>query len=240
MTLCFSNFDALTFDCYGTLIDWEAGLLAVLRPWVDRVGPAITDDELLGIYGEAESAAEKLTPTAAYPDILRAVHIRLAEQFNVSPSLADANALAQSVGEWPAFPDSMAALERLKTKHKLAIVSNVDRASFARSNEKLGVAFDAVITAEDVRSYKPAHDHFHNVFTALAEQDVARDRICHVAQSLYHDHVPAKELGMATVWIDRRGAATSGGSGGATPNAAPVTPDLTLPDLAALADAAGV
>ncbi len=240
MTLCLTHFDALTFDCYGTLIDWESGLLAVLRPWVDRVGAAITDDELLAAYGVAESAAEKLTPTAPYPDILRAVHICLAERFSVHPSLADANALAHSVGEWPAFSDTRAALKRLKTKYKLAIVSNVDRASFARSNEKLDVVFDAVITAEEVGSYKPAHGHFHNVFTALGQQGVARDRICHVAQSLYHDHVPAKVLGLATVWIDRRGSSASGASGGATPNAAPVTPDLTLPNLAALADAAGV
>jgi len=234
-----STFTALTFDCYGTLIDWESGLLAVLRPWADRHDLAAPDDDLLGAFARAESAEELARPGALYTDILRAVHRRIAADFSINPTAEDADALARSVGEWPVFPDTADALRRLRSRGlRLVVVSNVDNASFARTLPKLGVELDAVVTAEDVRSYKPARAHFDRALALLQELGVAQSQILHVAQSLYHDHVPAQALGLATAWIDRRGdsagdAPTARGATPAPPRG--VRPTFTAPDMATFA-----
>ena len=224
-----TGFKALTFDCYGTLIDWERGILDVLRPWVKRHHVEATDDRLLELYAAAEAAAEAETPSALYPDILRDVHRRLADDLGITASDEDAGILAESAGKWPPFSDTVAALQQLKQSHKLVIVSNIDRASFARTNAQLEVEFDAVVTAEEVGAYKPDHRMFTRAFEVLAGMGIERHEILHVAQSLYHDHVPAKALGLTTAWIDRR----HGRSGwGAT--AAPegdVRPDIVAPSL---------
>jgi len=151
----FDNFRMLTFDCYGTLIDWETGILAVLRPWANRARISATDAELLGAFGETESAAEHDLPQALYPDVLRETHSRIAKHFNAAQDLTAADLLGRSVGDWPAFPDTSEALKRLQRRFKLIVVSNVDRESFARSQKKLGIVFDAVVTAEEVGAYKP-------------------------------------------------------------------------------------
>ena len=236
MAVRLSDFTTLTFDCYGTLIDWEAGILAALRPWTTAHGVEVGDEELLAAFGRAESRREAADPTAPYPRILAGVLEDLAEAFGATVSDEEARAFGDSVKDWPVFPDTPEALAYLKRHYKLVIVSNVDRASFRQSNAKLGVTFDAIVTADDAGAYKPAHNHFHLALARLAEMGVPKDRVLHVAQSLYHDHVPAHQLGPRTMWVNRRAA--HGQAGGATPAApVPVTPDGEVPTLAALADA---
>jgi 2-haloacid dehalogenase len=229
------DFSALTFDCYGTLIDWEAGILTALRPWTAGQRVEVDDEELLAAFGRAEARREAAEPTAPYPRILAGVLDDLAEEFGAAASREETERFGGSVKDWPAFPDSAAALAYLRRHYRLVIVSNVDRASFRHSNDRLGVTFDAVVTAEDAGAYKPAPNHFQLALERLAEMGVAKDRVLHVAQSLYHDHVPAKRLGLRTMWVNRRG--DRGQGGGATPAApAPVTPDGEVPTLAALVD----
>ena len=234
-TMRLRDFSALTFDCYGTLIDWERGILGALRPWAAAHGVEVDDEALLAAFGRAESRREAADPTAPYPQILAGVLQDLAGEHGVTASPEEAAAFGGSVKDWPAFPDTRDALAYLKQHYKLVIVSNVDRASFRHSNERLGVAFDAIVTAEDAGAYKPALNHFHLALARLADMGVPKDRVLHVAQSLYHDHVPAKRLGLRTMWVNRRAGRAQ--EGGATPAApVPVTPDGEVPTLAALAD----
>jgi len=229
------DFSALTFDCYGTLIDWETGILAALRPWRSAHRVEADDEELLAAFGQAESDREAADPTAPYPRILAGVLEDLAEELGTTATPEEAAAFGDSVKDWPVFPDSPEALAYLKRHYKLVIVSNVDRASFRHSNAKLGVTFDAVVTADDAGAYKPDPNHFQLALAQLAEMGIAQDQVLHVAQSLYHDHVPAQRLGLRTMWVNRR--ATHTRDGGATPPApVPVTPDGEVPTLAALAD----
>ena len=227
------RFKALTFDCYGTLIDWETGILRVLRAWTRRHDRELSDDVLLTAFAEAEHGCQTETPDAAYPDILRAVHDRVAARLALPSSPAEADTLAESIRHWPPFGDAPAALAALKRHYRLVILSNIDRASFAHSNRLLGVAFDAVITAQDVGSYKPSHGHFLRAFEVLAKMGIERQEILHVAQSLFHDHVPAQALGLKTVWVDRRRGRA--GWGAPPPPPVEVKPDLVVPDLAGLA-----
>jgi 2-haloacid dehalogenase len=229
------HFSALTFDCYGTLIDWEAGILAALRPWAAGRRVTADDEELLAAFAQAESRREVADPTAPYPRILAGVLEDLGERFGADVSSEEAEAFAGSVKDWPAFPDSPEGLAYLQRHYMLVIVSNVDRASFRHSNSRLGVTFDAVVTADDAGAYKPALNHFQLALAQLAELGVPKDRVLHVAQSLYHDHVPAKRLGLSTIWVNRRSG--RGPGAGATPPApVPVTPDAEVPTLAALVD----
>ena len=199
-----ADYDALSFDCYGTLIDWEAGMSSVLAPWAREVGLDLTDEELLLVYAENEVPVERENPTALYPTILAESFRRIGASLGVEVSDEWAERLGASVPSWPAFPDSHAALASLGRDYKLIIVSNVHRDGFAASNARLGVTFDKVITAEDVGAYKPAPNHFEALDAALAELNLPRERLLHVAQSLFHDHVPAKRYGLASVWINRR------------------------------------
>jgi putative hydrolase of the HAD superfamily len=224
----FDRFRALSFDCYGTLIDWETGIVEALRPWSARHG--IDDEALLAAFAAHENRVESDHPAMRYPDVLAETLGRLAAQFGVDASAEERVAFGASVPDWPAFPDSPAALAALHLRYRLVILSNVDRQSFAASARRLGVEFDVVITAEDVGSYKPSGANFQ----ALLDR-CERDGLLHVAQSLYHDHVPAKAAGLSTVWIDRRHGRTGTG---ATPEAAAVTPDWTFPSMVAFADAA--
>jgi 2-haloacid dehalogenase len=229
------DFSALTFDCYGTLIDWETGILAALRPWRSAHRVEADDAELLAAFGRAESRREAADPMAPYPQILAGVLEDLAEELGTTATPEEAAAFGGSVKDWPVFPDSPEALAYLKRHYKLVIVSNVDRASFRHSNDKLGVTFDAIVTADDAGAYKPAPNHFRLALAQLAEMGIAQDQVLHVAQSLYHDHVPAQRLGLRTMWVNRH--ATQRQGRGATPAAlVPVTPDGEVPTLAALAD----
>lgn len=230
-----ADFDALSFDCYGTLIDWEAGIAAVLRRWADARGLAMSDDELLTAYSTHEAEAEVVRPTALYPEILARSMRALGAQLGVPVSDGEAEAFGASVPDWPAFPDSQEALERLAKRYKLIILSNVDRTSFAGSAKRLGVTFTGIVTAQDVGSYKPSPRNFEALAVERERLGVPEGRLLHVAQSLFHDHVPAKAAGLPTVWINRRHAQPGWG---ATPDPqAPVTPDWAFPSMAAFADA---
>jgi 2-haloalkanoic acid dehalogenase type II len=198
------NYDALSFDCYGTLIDWETGISSVLAPWAREAGLDLTEEQLLVAYADNEERVERENPTALYPTILAECFRRVGASLGVEVSDEWADKLGNSVPSWPAFPDSHDALVSLGQNYKLIIVSNVHREGFAGSNSRLGVTFDKIITAEDVGAYKPAANHFEALEVALAELNVRRERLLHVAQSLYHDHVPAKRHGLASVWINRR------------------------------------
>jgi 2-haloalkanoic acid dehalogenase type II len=227
-------FEVLSFDCYGTLIDWEAGIAAALGPSARRNDPSITDDRVLVVYAGNEAAVEAEHPAWRYPEVLREAFRRTGGDLGFEVADADADAFGRSVPDWPPFPDSVEALARLKRHYRLVILSNVDRASFAGSARRLGVEFDGVLTAEDIGSYKPDPANFAALL-ARVDRMGASGRLLHVAQSLFHDHVPAKAAGLPTAWIDRRHAQPGWG---ATPDPGiAVTPDLAFPSLAAFADA---
>jgi len=229
--LDFDRFTYLTFDCYGTLIDWEQGILAALRPVLDRHGIVISDDAALALYGELESAAER-GPYCPYRALLATVMDGFGERLGFAPSADERAALALSVGDWQPFPDTVAALQTLARRFRLAILSNIDDDLFAGSARRLEVAFAAVVTAEQVCSYKPDPRNFRAL---LARLDVAPDRVLHVAQSLFHDIAPANALGLTTVWVNRRHDRPGFG---ATPPAT-ARPDLEVPDLQTLARLVG-
>ena len=230
-----SDFKVLAFDCYGTLIDWETGLLAALHGWRRRMALAAGDEDLLAAFATAESTVQAESPAMRYPDVLAEVLRRLGTRFGKPATEAEAKAFGASIGDWPAFPDSAAALQHLKRHYKLVILSNVDRASFGKSSTRLGVTFDAVYTAEDIGSYKPDRRNFEyliqNIRLAFGFD---KARILHVAQSLFHDHVPAKAQGLATCWIDRRSGRA--GSGATAPVETEVATDFRFQSLGMLAD----
>jgi 2-haloacid dehalogenase len=230
IALDYDAYDVLTFDTYGTLIDWEAGLLVALRRALGDAAASLGDDDLLTRFAAFEHDAE--TPGTRYRDVL-AISLRgIAAQLGVSVSDAQAEEFGGSVADWPAFPDSGEALQRLRTRFALVTITNCDNDLFAASQERLGVSFDAVVTAEEVGRYKPDLAGFHVAHERIErELNVPRTRILHVAQSLFHDHVPAKSLGMQTVWIDRR----DGRKGGATP-AAEAVPDARFASMRAFAE----
>jgi 2-haloacid dehalogenase len=230
-----TDFKVLTFDCYGTLIDWESGLLAALRPLLERLGGKVADEAALAAFARHETAVEKAQPSLNYRKLLAECYRRLAGEWNTAITEADAERFGNSVPDWPAFPDSAAALGYLKQHYKLVILSNVDRASFAESNKKLNVSFDAVCTAEDVGSYKPDKRNFDFVLKTVKDRlGFAPQDILHTAQSLFHDHQPAKAIGLATNWIDRRMGKS--GSGATTPVAG-VKTDFHFPSMAAFVEA---
>jgi 2-haloacid dehalogenase len=209
-----SEFDALTFDCYGTLIDWESGIYDALGPLRSRAVPgvAMSRDAVLQAFARLESGQQAKTPEMTYSALLAEVHGQLAVEWGVSRDQAEDAAFGGSIAEWPAFPDTVEALRYLKQHFRLVILSNVDRDSFQATNARLGVAFDAVYTAQDIGSYKPDPRNFRHLLDRMKEQGVPKDKVLHVAQSLFHDHVPANALGLASAWIDRRHNAAGGGA----------------------------
>ncbi len=230
--LDFDRYEVLTFDFYGTLIDWEAGIWDALQPVFLRHRAAISRDDALEMFGVLEAEAER-SPYRDYKSVLGAVLDGIGRRLGFAATGVEREAFARSVGDWPAFPDSAAALAALHTRYRLAVVSNVDDDLFAASARRLGVAFDWVITAAQAGSYKPSPGNF---LLAIERIGLPRERILHVAQSLYHDIVPASALGLSTVWVNRR----RGQSGpGATPPAR-AKPDLEVPDLRTLAIAMGL
>ena len=230
-----TDFEALSFDCYGTLIDWEAGISAVLDPWARRSGLELSSEQLLLAYSSHEAAVEAEHGSWLYPQVLAQAMRRTGDELGVDVSDHDAEEFGISVGHWPAFADSMEALQVLANHYRLIILSNIDRASFAASNEKLGVTFDEIITAEDLGSYKPNPRNFAALIECAGEMEIPTGKLLHVAQSLFHDHIPAKEIGLPTAWINRR----HGKPGwGATPDpGSAVTPDWEFTSMAAFAEA---
>ena len=228
MPVTLDDFDVLTFDCYGTLIDWEAGLLVALREALPGTA-GVGDDDLLETYAAHEAEAER-PPYRSYREVL-AIGVRgVAADLDLEVADDAVARFSESVRDWPAFPDSTDALRSLAGRYRLGVITNCDTDLFAASNERLGATFDWVVTAEQARSYKPALTGFELAFEAI---DVTRDRILHVAQSLFHDHAPAKRLGLTSVWIDRRHDRPGAG---ATPPA-DASPDAAYPSMRAFADA---
>lgn len=199
-----TDFKVLTFDCYGTLIDWESGMVEALRPLSERAGRALSRDEILEAHARHESSQQTWTPGMVYRDLLAIVYKRLAEEWGVAVTAEDCAAYGDSVRFWPAFADSAGALQYLKKHYRLVILSNVDNRSFAHSNRKLEVEFDAVYTAEDVGSYKPSERNFDYMLEKLASLGVQKAEILHTAESMFHDHGPANRHGLASCWIYRR------------------------------------
>ncbi|GIE85681.1 HAD family hydrolase [Actinoplanes regularis] len=202
--LDFTAFKAVSFDCYGTLIDWETGIAAVLAPWAAEQGLGLGGEALLLAYADHEAAVELEQPTALYPLVIAEAFRRTGAQLGRAVSDEWAQRLGDSVPEWPAFPDSSDALARLARHYQLIILSNVHRAGFAGSNQRLRGDFAAIITAEDVHGYKPGDKHFRALDETLPRLGVKREHLLHAAQSLFHDHVPAKREGLPSVWINRR------------------------------------
>ncbi|HLX74998.1 MAG TPA: haloacid dehalogenase type II [Terriglobales bacterium] len=220
--LSFSRFHALTFDCYGTLIDWETGLLGALRPILRTHGSKLRDEQILALYAELEPAAQN--PYRRYREVLERVVRGFGERLGFQATEAEARSLPDSLKNWQPFPDTVAALQKLKTRYRLAIISNTDDELFAGTAPHLQVKFDQVITAEQARAYKPSPAPFH---LALERLGLPKQQVLHVGQSVYHDVMPAKSLGLATVLVRRRGF-------GAT-QAATEKPDLEVANMENLA-----
>jgi 2-haloacid dehalogenase len=229
----YSRFEAITLDCYGTLIDWETGLLAAFGPILAAHGVTADAEDILARYARHEATAEAGS-YRRYREVLATALHGVAGEIGFEPTDAEIEAFSASVMDWPAFDDSVRSLARLADRFQLGVITNCDDDLFAASNRRLGRTFDWVITAEQVGAYKPAAAPFEAAFHRIARP---RERILHVAQSLYHDHAPARRLGLTTVWIDRRrGRAGSG----ATPptKTQDASPDAVYPDLASFAAAA--
>jgi 2-haloacid dehalogenase len=223
----FSGFTTVSFDCYGTLINWEAGILPTLQGVLASHGRSLTDAALLELYGEFEAEAES-GPYQSYRNVLESVVERFGDRFDFRPSPTELRSLHESIPEWPPFPDTVAGLRELQKRYKLAVISNIDDDLFAATRKHLGVDFDCVVTAQQARSYKPSLNNFH---LALRTMGVSPDRLLHAAQSIYHDVIPAQSLGIATVWVNRRSARPGVGA----VRAAASRPDLEVADLATLA-----
>lgn len=198
--LDFAQYDWLSFDCYGTLIDWESGILQYLRPLLQRKGRTISDGEILNFYSEFEPRAESGS-YRTYREVLASVVRDFGHELQFEVVEAEASGLADSIAGWEPFADTVPALGRLKPHSKLAVLSNIDDDLFAHSAAKLQVGFDCVVTAQQVRSYKPSRHNFETLLRRLA---IPPERLLHVAESLYHDVVPAGSLGISTVWVNRR------------------------------------
>ena len=225
-----SEFTTLTFDCYGTLIDWERGIFDALNPLIVRANSNSDTDLWLAMFAEAESKIQSKHPNLAYPKVLVKVHSEIAAKYNLTNTDELDLAFGDSIKNWPAFEDSEQSLRYLKQHFKLVILSNVDNASFAMSNQHLKVDFDAIYTAEQVGSYKPNLANFRHMLSNLSSMGIKKSDILHTAQSLYHDMVPATEMGMATCWIDRR--AGQSGSGATPETNGKVTIDFRFESLA--------
>lgn len=222
----FKQFNVLTFDCYGTLIDWESGILTALRPLLKKYEVSPTDNEILDLYAQLESEAEA-RKFQNYKAILRQVVQGMGEEFGFTPHEDELNSLAKAIPRWKPFPDTVPALRFLKKHFKLAIISNIDNDLITSSLKHLKVKFDAIITAEQVKSYKPSRENFLFALKTLRQP---KQKVLHVAQSIFHDIVPAKQLGLSTVWVNRRKNLEGFG---ATPPAY-AQPDLEVPDLRSL------
>lgn len=225
-----SEYSTLTFDCYGTLIDWETGIYNALQPLLQKLDSSPTRDESLKIFSDLESGIQSEFPDLVYSQILRKVHIAIAKHFDIAAADELHATFGESVRHWPAFPDSAASLQYLKQHYRLVILSNVDRTGFSQSNRHLKVEFDDIFTAQDIGTYKPSINNFNYMLSKLDESGVKKSEILHTAQSLFHDMAPATELGLATCWIDRR--AGQKGSGATPVPSQPVKIDFRFESLA--------
>ena len=211
----YNQYKFLSFDCYGTLIDWETGIWnAFQRIVLLNNRTDLSKEKTLSHFSELEEAQQTNTPSMLYPEVLYNVHQQFAKRNNLQSNEGLDKEFGNSVPYWPAFADSVDALRKLKTKFKLIILSNVNDAGFADSSRRLGVEFDAIYTAEQIGSYKPNPVNFEYMIKSVKQTfGIKKDLILHVAQSLFHDHIPAKAVGMTTVWIDRQNLSKNGNWG---------------------------
>ena len=233
------DFELLSFDCYGTLIDWETGIWDALQPLLmSNDANEIHRREALGRFATQENRLQTAHPTLAYPLLLERVHQAIAGDFGLATTAELDRGFGGSVPDWPAFADSADALRFLQRRYRLVILSNVDRDSFAGSNRRLGVRFDAIYTAQDIGSYKPDLANFDYLLERVKRDfGVSPDRVLHTAQSLHHDHAPARARGLANVWIDRQGLSDGGGWGATAEVRARPKVDYVFHSMAELADA---
>jgi 2-haloacid dehalogenase len=227
----FSRFTTISFDCYGTLIDWESGILPVLRTLLANHGQSQPDNAILELYGEFE-AREESGPYQSYRDVLQSVVRSFADHFHFQATSSEIRSLQESVPSWQPFPDTVVALRELHKRYKLVVISNIDDNLFAETRKHLGLEFDGVITAQQAQSYKPSLNNFQLTLHTFA---LSPDRLLHAAQSIYHDVVPARSLGISTAWVNRKSARPGiGAVRTATGPASETQPDLEVPDLASL------
>lgn len=227
-SLIYKNYKVLSFDCYGTLIDWASGILSTLRPILELHNIDVNDNRILSLYSSAESEAQ-LGTFVPYKEILRRTVQGIGSKLGFTPSAYELESLVNSLANWNPFPDTVQSLKRLHSTYKLAIISNIDDDLFKNTAAKLGVVFDTVVTSQSVGSYKPSHSMFYAYLNRIG---VAPEHLLHVAQSSYHDIIPANELNLSTVWVTRSD----------TPNATPnstATPNLVVPDLKSLVSIMG-
>jgi 2-haloacid dehalogenase len=227
MSLNFAQFKFLTFDCYGTLIDWETGILGAFRSILNNHKKDLNDAEILNLYAELESAIES-GEFKPYREVLKEVVRGFSARLAFKPTEQEADSLPESVKDWRPFPDTVSALKSLARHYKLCIISNIDDDLFAHSARQLDVPFHVVVTALQARSYKPSRSNFRLALNQIGEP---REQVLHVAESLFHDIVPARALGIKNVWVDR-----SKGKRGRASRTADVKPDLEVRDLKTLAE----
>jgi 2-haloacid dehalogenase len=225
------HYEILMFDCYGTLIDWESGILSVLMPMMQAHGISVDADTILTAYSETEPELQQ-GEYLPYRTVLKLAVKEMGRKFGFTPTDEEQNALPNSVGSWQPFADTVPALAALQKRCRLAVLSNIDRDLFAATEQKLRSPFEFVFTAEDIGAYKP---NSRNFAYALERLPVGADRILHVAESLFHDVVPARRHGLATVWVNRRGDRGYGAS-----RAVAAKPDMTVRSLTELTEALGL
>jgi 2-haloacid dehalogenase/putative hydrolase of the HAD superfamily len=226
----FSNFKAVTFDCYGTLIDWETGISTLVRPWLQELGTQAPVDLVMSAFALMQAKHQQVRPTLLYPEVLRRTWLDIERTFGWQENYQHANTFAESVPVWPPFSDTNESLKYLKHYFKLGILSNVDNNSLAGTLRLLAVPFEVLVTAEDVGSYKPGLAHFETALTRFDALGISKDEILHVAQSKHHDIAPGLQIGLTTVWVNRR----YGRSGSGATLATEAQPDLTVNSLAEL------
>ena len=205
MSLDLTQFDALTFDVYGTLIDWEPTIIAMFQSVADQYGVALSRDELLLEFDRARASLQKIRPALLYPEVLRRAYLEFCARHDIPPNDAEREVFANSVMLWAGFSDAKPGLAYLQNHFKIGLLSNIDNASLSFSTRKLGLQADVIATAESVEAYKPDHNHFHAGFRDFEALGISPDRILHVGQSLRADVIPANALGMKCAWIKRPG-----------------------------------
>lgn len=231
MGINLTDYDALTFDVYGTLIDWEPTIVSMFHSTADQYGVQLSDEQLLLEFDKARAELQRRRPALLYPDVLRNAYAQFCETYHIPENAQEREVYANAVMLWPTFDDTRASLDYLCRHFKIGLLSNIDNQSIQYSARKLGIAADVVITAEKVGAYKPDHAHFHAGFEAFNALGIPKERILHVGQSLRADVIPANQLGLANVWITRPGRSL----GSRPEDAVGAKPDLTLHSLHELA-----
>lgn len=228
--LDFDKYKVLTFDCYGTLIDWETGITQLIKPWLGELKSPVPTDLVISAFALHQAKHQQTRPTLLYPEVLVRTWRDIEGTFGWSENRDRARTFAESVPGWPPFADTVESLRYLSSFYKLVILSNVDNASLAGTLRHLEVPFEMTVTAEDVQSYKPAPPHFTHAIEALLAKGIGKDEILHVAQSKHHDIKPGRELNLATVWVNRRHDRKGSGATLATE----AEPHLTVNSIAGL------